>query len=55
MDEFYAARSGIIPPLPWTNFAPPLSGLERAARNPTVTIVEKLAKSLGVTASDLLR
>jgi hypothetical protein len=22
---FYAARSGTIPPLPWTNFAPPLS------------------------------
>jgi threonine dehydrogenase-like Zn-dependent dehydrogenase len=22
---FYAARGGIIPPLPWTNFAPPLS------------------------------
>lgn len=25
MDDFYAARSGTIPPLPWTNFAPPLS------------------------------
>lgn len=25
MDDFYAARSGIIPPLPWSNFAPPLS------------------------------
>ena len=24
MDDFYAARSGTIPPLPWTNFAPPL-------------------------------
>jgi transcriptional regulator with XRE-family HTH domain len=32
-----------------------ISDLERAARNPTVTIVEKLAKSLGVTASDLLK
>ncbi len=25
MAGFYAARSGTIPPLPWTNFAPPLS------------------------------
>ncbi|MET3616301.1 hypothetical protein ABID16_004650 [Rhizobium aquaticum] len=27
MADFYAARSGTIPPLPWTNFAPPLSYL----------------------------
>lgn len=26
MADFYAARSGTIPPLPWSNFAPPLSG-----------------------------
>ncbi|WP_170112646.1 hypothetical protein [Sphingomonas fennica] len=25
MDDFYAARIRTIPPLPWTNFAPPLS------------------------------
>ena len=25
MDDFYAARSGSIPPLPWSNFAPPFS------------------------------
>ncbi|EFO28598.1 hypothetical protein TRICHSKD4_5964 [Roseibium sp. TrichSKD4] len=25
MDDFYAARSRIIPPLPWSNFAPPIS------------------------------
>jgi hypothetical protein len=25
VDDFCAARSGTIPPLPWTNFAPPLS------------------------------
>ncbi len=25
MADFYAARSGTIPPLPWSNFAPPLS------------------------------
>ena len=25
MDGFYAARSRTIPPLPWTNFAPPFS------------------------------
>jgi hypothetical protein len=24
VDDFYAARSGTIPPLPWPNFAPPL-------------------------------
>jgi len=28
--------------------------IERAARNPTIEIVEKLAKPLGVTASSLL-
>ena len=27
MADFYAARSRTIPPLPWTNFAPPLSTL----------------------------
>lgn len=27
MADFYAARGGTIPPLPWSNFAPPLSGL----------------------------
>lgn len=32
-----------------------VSDIERGARNPTITIVERLAKSLGVTASDLLR
>ncbi|MDP9421359.1 MAG: helix-turn-helix domain-containing protein [Pseudomonadota bacterium] len=32
-----------------------ISGLERGARNPTITVVEKLAATLGVTASDLLR
>ncbi len=31
-----------------------VSDLERGARNPTISIVEKLALSLGVTASDLL-
>ena len=25
MDDFYAARSGPTPPLPWTNFVPPFS------------------------------
>lgn len=32
-----------------------VSDLERAARNPTIVVVEKLASALGVTASDLLR
>lgn len=31
-----------------------VSDIERAARNPTITIVEKLAAPLGVTAADLL-
>ena len=31
-----------------------VSDIERAARNPTITIVEKLAKPLSVTASALL-
>ncbi len=31
-----------------------ISDLERGARNPTIVIVEKLAISLGVTASELL-
>ncbi|SKB45590.1 protein of unknown function [Sphingopyxis flava] len=25
MDHFYAARSGLIPPLPWSTFSPPFS------------------------------
>ncbi len=31
-----------------------VSDLERGARNPTITVVEKLAHGLGVTASELL-
>ena len=31
-----------------------VSDIERAARNPTITIVEKLAKPLSVSASALL-
>jgi transcriptional regulator with XRE-family HTH domain len=31
-----------------------VSDIERGARNPTITIVEKLAKPLGVTPSVLL-
>ena len=27
MDDFYAARSRTIPPLPWSNIAPPFSDL----------------------------
>ncbi len=30
-----------------------LSGIERGSRNPTVQVVERLAKALGVSASDL--
>jgi transcriptional regulator with XRE-family HTH domain len=32
-----------------------VSDIERGARNPTITVVEKLAMALGVTASELLR
>ena len=31
-----------------------VSDIERGARNPTITVVEKLAVPFGVTASDLL-
>ena len=31
-----------------------VSDIERAARNPTITVVEKLAVPLGVSVSDLL-
>lgn len=31
-----------------------VSDIERGARNPTITVVEKLAAALGVTASELL-
>jgi transcriptional regulator with XRE-family HTH domain len=31
-----------------------VSDIERGARNPTITVVEKLAMPLGVTASELL-
>ncbi len=32
-----------------------VSGVERGVRNPTVTIVARLAEALGVMAADLLR
>lgn len=32
-----------------------ISGVERGLRNPTVLVLEKLAKALGVRAGDLLR
>jgi transcriptional regulator with XRE-family HTH domain len=32
-----------------------VSDLERGSRNPTITVVEKLAAALGLSASDLLR
>lgn len=31
-----------------------VSDLERGKRNPTITVVERLAKPFGITASDLL-
>ena len=32
-----------------------ISDIERAARNPTIKVVEVLANALGVTAAELLR
>ena len=32
-----------------------VSGIERGKRNPTVTVVERLADALGAKASELLR
>jgi hypothetical protein len=32
VDDFYAARSRIIPPLPWSTFAPPFSAILQACR-----------------------
>jgi len=40
--DFYAARSGTIPPLPWTNFAPPLS----QGRSPQSQCTEHVGRSL---------
>jgi len=31
-----------------------ISGIERGVRNPTVTVVEKIAKALGVSIGELL-
>ena len=44
--EDYADRAGIHRTY--------VSDIERGRRNPTVTVVEKLAKPLGVTAGQLL-
>jgi hypothetical protein len=44
---FYAARDGAIPPLPWTNFAPPLSRLPGALKD----TLEGLAKNNNRTLS----
>lgn len=32
-----------------------ISGIERKVRNPTLAILERLAKALGLTASDLIK
>jgi transcriptional regulator with XRE-family HTH domain len=31
-----------------------MSGIERGTRNPSITIIDKIAKALGVTCGDLL-
>ncbi|MBB4066913.1 hypothetical protein [Gellertiella hungarica] len=54
MADFYAARGGTIPPLPWTNFAPPLSlslkdvvsALGGAEGNPWPLVLSHIAKGI---------
>ena len=45
--EDYADRAGIHRTY--------VSDIERGARNPTITVVEKLARPLGVSAGDLMK
>ncbi|ADZ69146.1 Purple acid phosphatase [Polymorphum gilvum] len=48
MDDFYAARGRTIPPLPWPNFAPPLSHLDVARRQPVdATRLERYRRVVG--------
>ncbi|WP_225899975.1 single-stranded DNA-binding protein, partial [Croceicoccus gelatinilyticus] len=44
VDDFYAARSRTIPPLPWSNIAPPFSKESEFHR---VTCFNGLAKTVG--------
>jgi UDP-glucuronate 4-epimerase len=38
--EFYSARSGTIPPLPWQTFAPPFSRLYNVGNSHPVEVLE---------------
>jgi len=42
VDDFYAARSGTIPPLPWSTFSPPFSAKQGIKAIIYFSIEEKL-------------
>ncbi|WP_226998546.1 hypothetical protein [Tardibacter chloracetimidivorans] len=46
VDDFYAARSRTIPPLPWSNIAPPFSILRSGQRSAISRSIIAHAKSL---------
>jgi len=53
---FYTARSGTIPPLPWTNFAPPLSPMSIRVDNGPEYVSGKLmewAETQGIALSHI--
>ena len=47
MDDFYAARSSSMPPLPWPNFSPPFS----VTRDLDVKDIQQLLASLDKKAA----
>ena len=53
MADFYAARSGTIPPLPWSSFAPPLSGCLKTDQARRMKDLEKENQRLRRAISDL--
>ena len=56
MAGFYTARSGTIPPLPWTNFAPPLSPMSIRVDNGPEYVSGKLmewAETQGIALSHI--
>ena len=63
MDDYYAARSGLIPPLPWPTFSPPFSvkALARAFRwkrmldSGEFATIAELARREGIAPSYLTR
>uniref|UniRef100_UPI001C52C938 hypothetical protein n=1 Tax=Edaphosphingomonas laterariae TaxID=861865 RepID=UPI001C52C938 len=45
VDDFYAARSRAIPPLPWSNIAPPFSDVRFPPSSAPELTVSKVPKS----------